>query len=425
MEDCVIVKPEVAGEVLAYLKPQDELGRRWVVYDSDQQITGSWDLCCFADQGDALALAGEYQQIFNWHIAVPIKELRYGVEQVLFKLNREDMNRNSLENFLAEAKALKVPENMIAAAEKMMEQGLEKFTVGGQIPADVGKMDLTIHMKKSGQSDYYYFNRFDVAQSKAKPLEKDHKYLVIKPNEPGKKPENLSRQFDSAVQAMNYFKEQKGTAELALGKFDDKNLQFKDTLSTMKEGKIDYVKKEFQQAFYSPVIHNSHYVDRGKGFSVEQAANMLQGRAVFREDLVSRAGEQYKAWSAYQFDQPKDRYGNYSMKQFGEGYGFDLKKELAGYAMKELEKPEQIAELVERIENGNRPLVTVVLPDGSEKALRIEAVPRYNNLNFFEQNGKPVKREELKKEQGVALDKAQDKAKVKEKSKDKSSELSM
>lgn len=78
-----------------------------------------------------------------------------------------------------------------------------------------------------------------------------------------------------------------------------------------------------------------------------------------------------------------------------------------------------------RIENGNRPLVTVVLPDGSEKALRIEAVPRYNNLIFFEQNGKPVKREELKKEQGVALDKAQGKAKVKEKSKDKSSELSM
>jgi len=113
------------------------------------------------------------------------------------------------------------------------------------------------------------------------------------------------------------------------------------------------------------------------------------------------------------------------MKQFGEGYGFDLKKELVGYSMMELEKPEQIAELVERIENGNRPLVTVVLPDGSEKALRIEAVPRYNNQIFFEINGKPVKREELKKEQTVDLDKAQGKAKVKEKSKDTSSELSM
>lgn len=57
--------------------------------------------------------------------------------------------------------------------------------------------------------------------------------------------------------------------------------------------------------------------------------------------------------------------------------------------------------VVEKMENGNRPLVVVVLPDGTEKALRVEAVPRYNNLNFFDSNGKPVKREELKKDQGL------------------------
>lgn len=332
------------------------------------------------------------------------------------------MNRNSLENFLAEAKRLKVPQEMIAKAESMMEQGVEKFELRGQIPGDAGKLDLTIHLKKSGQSDYYYFNRFDVAQSKAKPLEKDHQYLVISPDATGKH-DHVTRKFDSAVQAMDYFREQKGDSELAVGRFDDKNLQFKDTLATMKEGKIDYVKKEFSQAFYSPVIRNSHYVDRGKGFSVEQAANMLQGRAVFRDDMVSRAGEQYKAWSIYQFDQPKDRYGNYTMKQFGEGYGFDLKKELAAYEIKELSKPEHFAALVEKLENGNKPVVTVVLPDGSDKALRIEAVPRYNNLNFFEINGKPVKREELKKEQG--LEQAAEKSKSKDRNKQQENSLSM
>jgi len=32
-------------------------------------------------------------------------------------------------------------------------------------------------------------------------------------------------------------------------------------VATMKEAKIDYVKKEFQQTFYSPVLRNSHYID--------------------------------------------------------------------------------------------------------------------------------------------------------------------
>ena len=68
---------------------------------------------------------------------------------------------------------------------------------------------------------------------------------------------------------------------LPLARVTEKDLQFRDTVATMKDGKVDYVKKEFQQTYYSPVLQNSHYVDRGKGFSLEQAANMLQGRAVF------------------------------------------------------------------------------------------------------------------------------------------------
>ncbi|MES2458201.1 MAG: hypothetical protein V4594_21770 [Bacteroidota bacterium] len=335
------------------------------------------------------------------------------------------MNRNSLENFKTEARALKVPEKMITAAESMMEKGIEKFAINGQIPADKGMMDLSIHIKKSGQSDYYYFNRFDVAQSKAKPLEKDHQYMVISPD-PNKKDGNLTRKFDSAVQAMDYFKEQKGTSELAIGKFDDKNLQFKDTVATMIDGKVDYVKKEFSQTFYSPVIQNSHYVDRGKGYTVEQAANMLQGRAAYRDDLVSRAGEQYKAWSVYQFDQPKDKYGNYAIKQFGEGYGFDLKKELATYGIKELDKKETAEKLVTDIQNGNRPVVTAVGLDGEEKRLKVEAVPRYTNLNFSEdKSGKPVKREDYRKEQELGQETEKGKSKSKEKGKEQESELTL
>lgn len=420
-----LLKNEAMAAGLAdYLDEQIRMGFSWVVYNPDRPIGGSWDVVCYKDEATAGRDAAENQQIFNWHISRPIGDLRADLKKIEYELKKLNMNRNSLENFLAEAKRLKVPQEMIAKAESMMEKGVEKFEVHGQIPGDTAKMDLTIHMKKSGQSDYYYFNRFDVAQSKAKPLEKDHQYLVIS-SDAGDKTKNLIKKFDSAVQAMDYFREQKGNSELAVGKFDDKDLQFRDALVTMKEGKIDYVKKEFSQAFYSPVIRNSHYVDRGKGFSVEQAANMLQGRAVFRDDMVSRAGEQYKAWSVYQFDQPKDRYGNYTMKQFGEGYGFDLRKELSGYELKELQRPDAVAQLIERLENGNRPVVNVIASDGTERPLRIEAVPRYNNLNFFELNGRPVKREELKKQQETVQDLEKNAGKSKQKGKVQGNELSM
>nr|WP_068891227.1 hypothetical protein [Pedobacter panaciterrae] len=332
------------------------------------------------------------------------------------------MNRNSLENFREEAAALKVPQNMIEAVEKQMEQNVAKIEIFGQIHADRGFMDVTIHVKQSAQSDFYYFNKFDLAVSKAKPLEVGHRYMVISPD-PGKKESNLTRKFDSAVQAIDYFREQKGSSELAIGKFDEKNLLFKDIVATMKEGKVDYVKKEFQSAYYSPAIKNSHYVDRGKGFSIEQAANMLQGRAVFREDMMSRGGEQYKAWSQYQFNEPKDKYGNYTMKQFSEGYGFDLRKELANYEIKDLYQKATTDKLISDLQNGNKPIVKVIGPDGEDNQLRIEAVPKYGNINFFDLNGKPQKREEFLSVTETEKGKGQENAK--EKSKESSRELSI
>lgn len=332
------------------------------------------------------------------------------------------MNRNSLENFRNEAKLLKIPQTMISAAEALMEKGVEKIDLQGQLKADKGTIDLSIHLKKSAQSDYYYLNRFELAKSSALPLEKDHKYLITGPDSNG---ELKTKQFESAVQAMDFFRGQKTDFELAVGKFSEKDMPFRDVLATMKDGKVDYVKQEFRTTFYSPVIRNAHYVDRGKGFTVEQAANMLQGRAVFREDMVSRAGEQYKAWSQYQFDQPKDRYGNYTMKQFGEGYGFDLKKELSEYQIKELGGKDTAEKLITDLQNGNRPVVNVTLPDGEQKPLIVEAVPRYTNLNFFESGGKPVKREELKEEKVLDNLLGQEKGKAKGKDAAKENEMSI
>jgi hypothetical protein len=309
------------------------------------------------------------------------------------------MNKNNLENLQGEMRALRFDDHFIKQMEEQMEKNLPAFELKGQLPADKGQMDVTLHFKRSAQSEFYYFNHYDLAMSKAKPLENDLKYLVISPNEPGKKPENLIRKFDSPTEAIAYFREQTGRSELAIGKSNKEDLPFKVTAATMKDGKVDYVSKEFNQAYYSPSLTNSHYVEKGVGYNVEQGSNMLQGRAAFRNDLVSRAGEQYQAWNIIAFDKPKDKYGNYKVQQYNENYGFDVKKSLDDYRIKHLDDPKKSAELITELNNGNRPVVTVEGKDGKEVAMRIEAVPRYGNINFFQLNGKPEKREDLLKEQ--------------------------
>jgi hypothetical protein len=64
-----------------------------------------------------------------------------------------------------------------------------------------------------------------------------------------------------------------------------------------------------------------------------------------------------------------------------------------------LDDPKKSAELIAELNNGNRPVVTVEGKDSKDVAMRIEAVPRYGNINFFQLNGKPEKREDLLKEQ--------------------------
>jgi hypothetical protein len=307
------------------------------------------------------------------------------------------MNRTNLENLRGEMKLLKFDDKLIGEMEQMLEKGLPAFELKAALPADRGQLDVTLHFKQSGQSEYYYLNRYDLALSRAKPLEGDLKYLVISPNEEGK---NMVKKFDSPTEAISFFQGQQGKSELAIGKNSEKDLPFKDTVATMADGKVDYVKKEFQKIYYSPALTHTMYVEKGQGFNVLQAANMLQGRSAYRDGLVSRQGVEYKAWNQVQFDLPKDRYGNYQLKQYNENYGFDLKQVMADYKINLPGDTKQVEQLLADLKDGSRPVVSVADRDGKESKMMVEAVPRYGNLNFYEaDSGKPVKREELLKEE--------------------------
>ncbi len=350
-----------------------------------------------------------YQPHFYWS-EVP---LDYAIKKIyepklaewpVSKTSRMNINKMNLENLQAEMRALKVDEQLIAEMEKEMGRGRPLFELRAAVLIERGQMDLTLHFKQSGSSEFYYMNRYELSMTSAKPLEPGRQYMVLS-NEKNDKGENLYKSFVNAAEAMEYFKSTPGVKELAVGKTPGD----KFTLATRDAVKVDYVDKDFKMAYYGTIRTNTFYVDRGKGINVQQGINLMQGRAIYRDDLVNRGtNEVYKAWNTFELNEAKDKYGNFKVKQYGENYGVDVIKELASYNIKELEDPKKEAEIIAQMKDGHRPLVTVRDAEGTEQQLRIEAMPRYGNFNFYRPDGKMEKREQFQKQPIFSTEKGKD-----------------
>jgi len=314
-------------------------------------------------------------------------------------INTTDMNLNNLEDLREEMRTLGFKEKLITEMEEKMKTNLPMFTLHDKLPADKGQAELTIHFKQSsGTSEYYYLNRFEVTLTNGKPLEEGQKYMVISPD-PEKEGKNLVKKFENTHLAIEFFKSLDGKSELAVGK-DAAN---KVMLANMENGKVNYVAKDFQRTYYAPPISQTFWVQQGKGFSAEQATNLIQGRAVYRDDLLNMGGIPYKAWIMLDTDKPRDKNNNLVTRQFNDpSYGFDLNKALGEYKIKEMDDLKK-AEMIETsLRNGNRPLITTE-KDGQEVKMRITAAVRYGKLNFTAENGKPEKREQFEKSQGAEM----------------------
>jgi hypothetical protein len=300
------------------------------------------------------------------------------------------MNVNNLENLKDELKELGFSKSVVTQMEEQMKKDNPEFQIKEEIPALKGQVELTLHFKQSSQSDYYYFNKFEATHQLTDTLNKGEQYMVIHPDENGK---NTVKKLDSVTEALSYFKEQEGPAQLAVGK----DAAHKTTVATLENGVTNFMEKDFQRNVYTPPVTQTFYLDKGKGFTATQAANLVQGRSVYRDDLMSLAGNAYKAWMKLDFDKPRDRFNNLNFNQYHDpSYGFKLKEVLEKYNIKELEDPTALKKLETSIKNGNQPLVTVN-KEGEEIKLRVEASPRYNQVNFHTESGKIQKREALLK----------------------------
>ncbi|MDP4150054.1 MAG: hypothetical protein Q8927_14650 [Bacteroidota bacterium] len=122
------------------------------------------------------------------------------------------------------------------------------------------------------------------------------------------------------------------------------------------------------------------YISKGRGVTLKEAFNLLQGRAV-NKDLTDADGQKYNAWIQLNFLE-KDQYDNYKVKQFRPQYGYDLEKTLEKYPIKELKNEELKAGLIRSLKKGNLHPVSFQKILKTEKMF-IEANPQYKTINIF------------------------------------------
>ena len=343
------------------------------------------------------------------HAQSPAALEKFSWECYLQQFNNPNiMNQNNLESLKTELSTLGFSEHLFEKMQTQMKNNVPEFELTDRMNGIKGQVDFQLFFRQSSQSDFYYLNKFEVMLTEGKGLEKDQSYLIIAPSiDEGK---NTVLQYDNAAQAIDIFKKQTGNAELAVGTSEKDSIR----MAAMEEGKISFVDKDFSRVLRNPPMGQTFWLDKGKGFSASQALNLIEGRAVYRDDMLSKEGTAYKAWMKLDMDGPRDKYMNLNVNQYHDpSYGFNLKEVLERFPFKELADEKLREKLESSLQNGDRASVSIE-KDGKVLSLKIEAVPRYSQLNVFNMEGKSEKREQFLKEQPnqKVMDKSQAKTKA-------------
>lgn len=309
------------------------------------------------------------------------------------------INLNNLFDLKQDMQTLGASEQSIKQLEENIRKGSSSFEILESKPVINGHVDIRYPVKTSDPEKGYYFTNFKAQFYGVKPLEEGQSYFLITPNGEGK---NDTKKFDHPMQAIEQFNKRDKDCELVIGKSVTDNV-----LVAKREKDEVIVTKDYRNAFYGKPTEQTFYCQEGKGFTVPQAGNLVQGRSVFRDDLVSRQGDKYQAWVS--LDTEKGKAGqNFQLKTYRDpAYGFDLNAGLKDYNIKFLKnsenQPKNLAELETALKNGDKPLI-LVNKNGADVELQLETAVRFRKLNFFKKDGTPEIREHyLTKEAKITL----------------------
>ncbi|MEO3402793.1 hypothetical protein AAFN85_02760 [Mucilaginibacter sp. CAU 1740] len=143
-------------------------------------------------------------------------------------------------------------------------------------------------------------------------------------------------------------------------------------------------------------LTQSFFVGQKFNYTLQERYNMMDGRAVFREQpkmepreengvtQMKPTGETYFAWRGLNFKEA-DKYGNFNPKVIF----WDHEKELQKYPIKDIQEKYERSRIMRPLEKGNLVEITLVR-DGQETQAQVVANPRMMRLDFYDDKGQSL-----------------------------------
>lgn len=143
-------------------------------------------------------------------------------------------------------------------------------------------------------------------------------------------------------------------------------------------------------------MEQQFYINKGSNITLKEAYNLMCGRAV-NKNLTNREGELYNTWLQIDFKQTNDK-GNYQLKYFNENYGYNLEDALGKYPLKELEREDYKATLVESLKKGNPASATLVREGMEDQKVYAVANPKFKSIILYDSNMQRLGRKRREKQ---------------------------
>jgi hypothetical protein len=146
------------------------------------------------------------------------------------------------------------------------------------------------------------------------------------------------------------------------------------------------------------------FVGKEYNYTLQERYNMLDGRAVYREQpkmepveengvtKMKPTGETYIAWKRLDFKE-SDGNGNFAPKIMF----WNHEKELMQYPIKNIQEKYDRSRLLPALQRGDRVSVTLIR-DGQESPAKVVANPRMVRLDFYDANGQKLTVEKVEKQ---------------------------
>ena len=150
--------------------------------------------------------------------------------------------------------------------------------------------------------------------------------------------------------------------------------------SLSRENRVDPIEQDFYFGNTTPSV------------TIQQAYNLLSGRAVYRENLSNKDKVTYNAWVQLDFNETNSK-GNYKWQYYTDNYGYDVVEELTKFPVVGLTIPAAADALVRALQQGCREEVTMLVC-GKQEIYYLEALPKFKSLVICDASGNPLTREE-------------------------------